>query len=197
MRREKCGVQNREFRMRNAECEMTTPNSELRTQNSRGFTLIEIVITIVLVSILSGLAAMIILQGVRAYSAEQSRSDVHYQSRAAMERMAREIRLIRWNTALAQADIATMSPMVLRYTDIQGNQMGFQLNLGEIQRTQDNAATWQTLATGVTAFNINYFRQDGVTPATAATLWFVEITMTDLQGSETLQMRTRVHPRNF
>ncbi len=178
---------------------MANSQTVTRTPNSKGFTLIEMVITIVLVSILSGLAAMIILQGVRAYSDEQGRSDVHYQARLAMERMARELRLIRWNGALAQADITTMNPTLLRYTDIQGNQMGFQLNLGlgEIQRTQDNAATWQTLATGVTALNFNYFQQDGISPATAGTLRFVEVTMTDLQGSDTLQIRTRVHPRNF
>ena len=197
MRRVKRGVQNTGFRMQISECGTTTPNCAPRTPNSSGFTLIEIVITIVLVTILSGLAAVIALQAVKAYSTEQSRSDVHYQSRAAMERMAREIRLMRWNTALAQADVTIMSPTIIRYTDIQGNQMGFRLNVAEVQRTQDNAATWQTLATGVTALTFNYFQQDGVTPAAAATLWFVEIMMTDTQGSETVQMRTRVHPRNF
>ena len=198
MRRVKRGVQNRKFRTQNSECGMTTPNAELRTPNSKGFTLIEIVITIVLITILSSLAALIILQGVKAYSTEQSRSDVHYQSRAAMERMAREIRLMRWDTVLAQADITTMNPTLLQYTDIQGNQMGFQLNIATVQRTQDNAATWQTLATGVQLLNFSYFQQDGVTMAAdATTLWFVEMTMTDKQGTETLQMRTRVHPRNF
>jgi prepilin-type N-terminal cleavage/methylation domain-containing protein len=180
-----------------ADCESINPKSGIRNLKSQGFTLVEIVITIVLIGILSGIAAMIILQGVRAYSDEQSRSDVHYQARLAVERMAREIRLIRWNTALAQADITTMNPTVVRYTDIQGNQMGFRLNIGNLERSQDNGATWQTLATGVTALNFNYVQQDGATPAAAATLWFVEITMTDQQGSATLQMRTRVHPRNF
>jgi prepilin-type N-terminal cleavage/methylation domain-containing protein len=181
----------------NAGCD-TTDLQSANNPHSKGFTLVEIVITIVLIGIISGIAAMIILQGVRAYSDEQSRSEVHYQARLAMERMAREIRSMRWNTALAQADITTMNPTDVRYTDIQGNQMGFRLNIGNLlERTQDNGATWQTLATGVTALNINYFRQDGVIPAAAATLWILEITMTDVQGMETLQMRTRVHPRNF
>ena len=54
---------------------------------------------IVLVGILGTIAATIIMQGIRAYSDEQSRSDAHYQARFAMERMAREIREIRSNTA--------------------------------------------------------------------------------------------------
>ena len=67
-----------------AGCKMQNDNFELRTTNLKGFTLIEIVITIVLVSILSGIATLIILQGVKAYSSEDQRSDVHYQSRLAM-----------------------------------------------------------------------------------------------------------------
>jgi prepilin-type N-terminal cleavage/methylation domain-containing protein len=70
------------------------PHSALRNPQSNGFTLIEIVITIVLVTILAGLAAVIILQGVRAYSDEDSRSDIHYQTRLAVERIAREARQI-------------------------------------------------------------------------------------------------------
>jgi prepilin-type N-terminal cleavage/methylation domain-containing protein len=163
-------------------------------RTSRGFTLVEVVITIVIVGIISGIASLILLQGVRAYSDGQSRSDVHYQARLAMERMGREIRLVRSRTV---ADIPVMNPTLFLFTDSQGVQMGFRLNAGAVQRTQDNGTTWQTLATGVTALNFSYLQQDGVTPAAATTLWFVAIEMTDQQGSETLQMRTRVHPRNF
>jgi hypothetical protein len=111
--------------------------------------------------------------------------------------MAREIRLIRWNTTLAQADITIMTPTDLRYTDIQGNPIGFRLNTGAVQRTQDIVVTWQTLATGVTALNFSYLQQDGVTAATQANIWFVDITMTSQQGTDSLPMHTRVHPRNF
>ena len=161
---------------------------------SRGFTLVEIVITIVIVGIISGIAAMVILQGAKAYSVEQSRSDVHYQARLALERMGREIRMVRSRTV---ADIPMMNPTLFLYTDSQGIQMGFRLNAGAAQRTEDNGTTWQTLATGVTALNFSYLQQDDVTAATAPTLWLVVIDMTSQQGSETLQIRTRVHPRNF
>ena len=45
----------------------------IRNPESNGFTLVEIVVTIVIIGIISGIAAMIILQGVKVYSAEQSR----------------------------------------------------------------------------------------------------------------------------
>ncbi len=162
---------------------------DLQANNSRGFTLIEIVITIVLVGILSGIAAMIILQGVRAYSDEQSRSDVHYQARLGMERMAREIRLIRSATA---ADITAMTAINLQFTDITNAAVNYNYANPNIQR---NAIG---LATGITAFNFRYFQQDGATTTlAAANVWYVEIDLTATQGSESLQLRTRVHPRNF
>ena len=192
MRNAECGMRRKKLPLPFGERAGVRGKFEIRTPHPNGFTLVEIVITIVLVGILAGIAAMIILQGIRSYSDEQARSNVHYQARLAMERMAREIRQIR-----STADIPTMAGTTLRYVDVNGVQTGFQLTGTDIERTEDNGSTWQILATGTTAFNFNYFRQDGVTPAAAATLWFVEITMTSEQGAESLQMRTRVHPRNF
>jgi prepilin-type N-terminal cleavage/methylation domain-containing protein len=166
--------------------------SAIRNPNPNGFTLIEIVITIVIVGVLAGIASLIILQGIRSYSDEEARSNVHYQARFAMERMAREIRLIR---SASLTDITSMTNINLRFTDVNGAATGF--NWANPILNRWNGVGNDVLATGITAFNLNYFQQDGVTPAAAATLWFVEITMTSQQGSESLQMRTRVHPRNF
>jgi MSHA biogenesis protein MshO len=164
-------------------------------KNSSGFTLIEMVIVIVLVGILATIAATIIMQGVRAYSDEQSRSDAHYQARLAVERMSREIRLIRGN-----ADISVMNGTLLRFTDINGSQMGFRLNGGNIERTEDNAVSWQTLATNITGTGGNiftYLDDNGATTAASTSLWLVQIQFIATQGTESIDIRTTVHPRNF
>ena len=177
----------------------TTCNLEVlphgsNTGNEDGFTLIEVVITIVLVTILASTAAVFMLQGVKSYSIEQSRSNVHYQARLAVEQMAREIRLIRSQTA---ADISIMNPSDISFTDIQNNQVRFQLNAGSIRRSPDNGTTWQPLASGVTALNFSYLQQNSTSSISATTLWFVVIDVTVQKGSETLEMRTRVYPMNF
>lgn len=195
MRRVKCGVQNTESRIQNSEHGMTTPVSALRAPNSIGFTLIEIVITIVIVGIISSIAAMIILQGMKAYTTEQDLSDIHYQARLSMARMAREIRLIRSQTV---ADIPTMNGTTLLYNDINGTQMGFRLNVGNIQRTQDNGTTWQTLATNITGGTVfTYLDNTGAVTAAQTSLWIVQIQAAVTQGKESVTMRTTVHPRNF
>jgi prepilin-type N-terminal cleavage/methylation domain-containing protein len=172
---------------------MRTAEQQNRSQDA-GFTLIEIIITIVIVGIIAGIAAMIIAQGVRAYSDEQFRSDAHYQARLAVERIAREIRLIR-----SAADITTFTAIDLRFTKVDGTISGF--NWVNPMLNRWNGAGNDVLASGVTGFSFSYYRNDGVTaavlPADLNLLWFIDISMTDTQASEILQMRTRVHPMNF
>ncbi len=162
-----------------------------RNPKSKGFTLVEIVITIVIVSIIAAIAAAILLQGVQAYVAEGERSDVHYRARLAIERMAREIRLIRDQGT----DIITMTPSSLQFTDINGSNTGFTWAASTLYRW--NGTGNDTLATGITSFAFSYLQQDGVSAATPADVWYIDIALTSRQGAESLVMRSRVHPRNF
>jgi prepilin-type N-terminal cleavage/methylation domain-containing protein len=191
-------------KMQDAACTSSTPNSTLHAPNSKGFTLIEAIITIVIVGIISSIAALIILEGMKASSKEQNLSGVHYQARIAMERMGREIRLIRWNTTLAQADVTTMTATDLIFCDVTGKAVEFQLAGSVLNRRESATCSplawggWNTLSSsGVNPLTFSYLDSTGAGGATAANLWFVDINLTDTQGSDSLQMRSRVHPRNF
>jgi prepilin-type N-terminal cleavage/methylation domain-containing protein len=154
-----------------------------------GFTLFEVVITIVVMSIIALIAAMIIASGMSGYSGEVDRADVHYQARLAMERIAREARLIR-----SCADItAPANPSSnLAFTDINGSAVTFSVSGGTMLRGAD------LLAHGITSAQPFRFLDDAGNPVTACPgIWFVEVAVTATQGSESVRMRTRVHPRNF
>ncbi|HET8760374.1 MAG TPA: prepilin-type N-terminal cleavage/methylation domain-containing protein, partial [Nitrospiria bacterium] len=81
-------------------------HSRPRIQDQSGVTLIELVITIVIVGIIAATTSLLLLTGVREYSAQDARVTITTQGRLSLERMAREIRLIRSRTA---ADIPTMT----------------------------------------------------------------------------------------
>jgi prepilin-type N-terminal cleavage/methylation domain-containing protein len=202
MRISECGSRNeKQNRMQDGDREGRTQSSELRIPSSRGFTLIEAIITIVIVGIISSIAALIILEGMTASSKEQNLSSVHYQARIAMERMAREIRLIRSQTV---GDIPTMAAADLIFCDMTGKAVEFQL-AGTVLNRRESATcsplawgAWNALSSsGVNPLTFTYLDSAGAGGATAANLWFVDINLTDTQSSESLQMRTRVHPRNF
>jgi prepilin-type N-terminal cleavage/methylation domain-containing protein len=161
-----------------------------------GFTLIEIVMTIVLVSILAALAAVIILQGVRAYSDEDSRSDIHYQTRLAVERISREARQIRsCNDIIAPANPSN----TLSFFDVaSGGAVTFTINAV----TQTLSRGTDILATGITSTRpFQFLKRDGLTPTASCIdpddIWFINISVTDAKGKQSLPMRTMVHPRNF
>lgn len=159
------------------------------TSRNAGFTLIEIVITIVIVSILAALAGVIILQGVRAYTAEPPRGNVHYQTRLAVERIARETRTIQ---SCATFSIVSNPTGTLSFSDINGNPVVFSVLGGNLLRGAS------LLATGITSPTPFSFLASDLTATTACPgIWYIDITISDTQGASSLQMRTRVHPMNF
>lgn len=156
---------------------------------SGGFTLIELVLTMLILGIIAAVFSQFALQGIRSYSTEQDRGDVHSQARLAVERMVREIRAIRSATA---ADIPTMTATDLQFTDNLGQSVRFTWVANVLTRNG------QTLAVNVAPFAFTYFESDGTTVAASpAAMWFVQIALTAAQGGSSLPMRVQVHPRNF
>jgi prepilin-type N-terminal cleavage/methylation domain-containing protein len=176
---------------------LVNPRSEFRNPQSNGFTLVEIVLTIVLIGIVSGIAAVIIMQGARSASSVKSRVEAHEQARFAIDRMSRELLLIRSRAAVPVDDIIAMNATTLEYNDITGAHIGFRLNGNTLERYD---GSWQTLSTGITAPGgtlFTYLDANGNPTAAQAALWNIQVGLVATQGPESLTLRTTVHPRNF
>lgn len=161
-----------------------------------GFTIIELILTLLILGIIAAVVSQFALQGVRSYSAEEDRGNAHSQARLAVERVVREARSIRSCADIAGA--ATPSSATLSFTDVTGAAVVFSVAGGNLTRGAD------ILAQGVTSGSLQPFRflkKDGATPTTSCTapddIWFVEIDLTCAEGSESLRLRSLVHPRNF
>jgi prepilin-type N-terminal cleavage/methylation domain-containing protein len=166
--------------------------SRTAIRSRAGFTLIELVLTMLILGIIAAVVSRFALQGIRSYSAEQDRGDAHAQVRLAVERIAREARAIR-----SCADIvgAANPSAMLSFTDITGTPVAFSVAGGNLSRGAN------TLARGVSSAQPFRFldRSGAATVSCIAPndIWFVEIDLTCVQGSDRMQMRSRVHPRNF
>ena len=154
-----------------------------------GFTLIELIITIVLVGIIAGIGALVVLQGVNAFLAEDIRADLTTDGRLAIERMAREIRTIRSRTA---ADIPTKVAGTLSFVDLDGNPITYTSGGGSVTRNGTTLASATTAALGFL-----YFQQDGTPAGSAAQVWVIQVDLTLTTGGESQAFRIRAHPRNF
>ena len=94
------------------------------------------------------------------------------------------------------ADVTTMSATNLQFNDISANNTQFQ-RIGA-SAPYSITRNGNVLANNVQSMTFSYYQQDGTSVAsTTATLWFVVIDVIVQEGSQTLEVRTRVHPRNF
>jgi prepilin-type N-terminal cleavage/methylation domain-containing protein len=132
--------------------------------SQKGFTLIEAVIVIVILTVLGAIGAPMLLNATRVYIMERNILNTDAQAQLAMERMAREMRLI------DPVNITAFTANNLSFT-LNGAPVSYSLNAQkQLLRNTD------ILATGVSGVTFAYFRTDWITPATAASqIWRIQI----------------------
>jgi len=184
--------------VRGSEFGVINPQSAIRTPHSKGFTLIESIMTIVIVGIISGIAALIIIEAMSSYTQEQNLSDVHYQARLAAGRMVRELRMINSAGNIGTNAIGTITgnpTNSIIFTDQTGANVRFWLNGQTLNRTVGGVDS--ALAVGVTTLEFRHYDIASALTTSAPAVWTIEISLTDTRGSQSLPIRTRVYPRNF
>jgi len=129
---------------------------------SGGFTLIEMVVTLVVVGVLATIGATVMSGGFRSYFLGREIAQDDAQGRLALERMARELRTVR---STADLDISVQNQV--SFTDLEGNAIAYRRNSGtsQLERSQNGVAgTYRPLADNVSALTITYLHNDGVNP---------------------------------
>lgn len=171
---------------------------------NQGFTLIEMVVTIVVLSILGGVSAYTISHGARAYIASRTVVDTLSKLRVASERLAREIRTVRRKPATpSQYDFSTRTGNSLAFDRLEPDgvtvtTVSIDGSSNPITLEYDTPTGAQTLTDQVSSFGFSYYQSDAVTAATSnADIAFVEfeLVLVDANGN-TYPQRTRVALRN-
>jgi len=173
----------------------------------RGFTLIELVVSITVGAIISGSAGLLILNATRQHAEISARSELIDMGSAGMEVMLRYVREIRQDetpsgpapTLNGNAQITTASA-----TDLRFDTYGFRLNGGTIEITNDTAANWHPLITDVSGLTLTYYdRLNAVlTPLPLSTTLAKNVRRISIQidlarGPEGARLRTSFFLRNF
>lgn len=168
----------------------------------KGFTLIEIVMVIVLLSIISTTAALIIVTGTDSYVELGRISDLTTKGRAAVERITREVRLVRCSDTTPSTeclpdatDITTATSTEIAFVNKNDQVRGLRLNGTTIE--VNVGGTYYVLVDDVTAFNIDYLDNTGTATAVVGNMWAFEVTFTVTSVNRSLDFTTRIHPRGF
>jgi prepilin-type N-terminal cleavage/methylation domain-containing protein len=169
------------FGLWNLNSELRTPNSELQ----RGFTLIEMLVVIVILSIVSAITIKFLVDSLRVYTMTVNQKTLFDEGKLALERMCRDIRDARSITGVTASSITFVRDDATAY-DIAGETIIFQLNAGILQKVKASPASTSTMASNVTAF--------AVTNATNEILLTLTLQLT---SGENVTLQTRVYPKNL
>lgn len=163
-----------------------------------GFTLIELVITLMILGILGAAAGHALTGGALAFSGNADNLHALGKLRYASERMARELREIRRNGLNpAVYDITTMTAATLAFTRRDGTGVTFNTALPLLTLAYSAPAGTYTLTDEVGSLAFSYFQADGTTPATGtADVAFIAFDLVLTRNGNSYPQRTRVALRN-
>lgn len=171
----------------------------LRTgPRASGFTLVEMIVTLVVGAVLFALGGTVISNAFRTYFIGREITGDDWQGRLALERMTRELRTVR---STADLNIGTQNQIT--FTDYSGTSIVYRRNAGtsRLERSQDGGASWQPLADNINALTITYLRSDGVTtePYTglSANVYYITVQVTVSSTNVTATYRSTVKPVQF
>jgi len=166
----------------------------------RGFTLLEMVLSVVIIGVMAGILAPLFANTLSA-SAISSRSlDALADVSMAMQRMQREIRQIDFNAGSYQCDI--MSGNALRCVKNDAAQTQFYLSVSGkvLNLSYSSPAVAASLLDNVTSFQLRYLDSNSLATSDPALMTQVEIALSvntaDLSNVATLRTRVLLRDRS-
>lgn len=154
---------------------------------SRGFTLIEVILVVVLLGIVSLALTAAFVPTMQTSVIVDTRKDALQNARLGMERMLREVREARSITAGFTGTSLTFTNAA--NTSITYSWSGTPQN--PLQRGADS------LACCVQSFTLTYLQKDGSAATLPAQVWRIQADLQVLVGSETVELRSEVNPKNI
>lgn len=157
-------------------------------QRSKGFTLIELILVIVILGIIAVAGSLLLQQGLNNYFTNQAITDASWQGQIALQTMARRLREIRSPT-----DITTASATQLSFTDINNNAVSYQLIGSNL------LLNGSVLISGVNNASSSFAYLDSNTTTTAvlANIRYITINLAIAKNNVNYTLRTTIYARNL
>lgn len=156
--------------------------------NEKGFTLIELILTVVLVGIVAIAMTSAFIPTMTVSANVDNRKEAFQQGRLAMERMMREIREARSFAVCAPCPATS----TLNFTDARNGNIVYAWN-GTPQASLTRSGT--NISGNVEGYTITFFTKTGATPPNQGQIWRVQADLQVRVGDQIIQLRSEAHPR--
>lgn len=153
---------------------------------NKGFTLIELILVILLISILAEIGTYVLLTSFKANLTHQNLITANNQARMALERMTRDIHAIN-----SPASILTATSTQFSFTDISGSNITYQLTNNKLMRNAD------VLADDVTTLAFVYFDKNAIATNVPANIRYINVNLLISVGTAQSSIRTTIYTMNF
>ena len=172
-----------------------------------GFTLVELIVSMTVGAIISGSAAMLLMNAARHRSETAARADMVDAGGMALETLIRHVREVSQDECpndptpclMGNAQIDEAGASILHFDDF-----GFRLNGTTLEMTRNNGANWYPLLRDVSGLTFSYTGRDGaalgplpLSAARRAAVRSVTVAINTTRGAETLTLRTGIFLRAF
>lgn len=178
--------------------QLLTPSAAGPRPVEAGFSLAEVTIVIVVVSIAASLFSGMFLEAIRSYEYVDTEKGMLQEARYAEERISRELKRVRGNRFITQA-----GPRAFTFVDLDSASVGFSWSgvKGDPLVYAKNG-TARTLATGVDSLAFAYWRSDGaaavpVVAPSATDIWRVSVHLRLAKGSQSVSAVTAAFLRSL
>jgi prepilin-type N-terminal cleavage/methylation domain-containing protein len=155
--------------------------------SSKGFTLIEIIVVIVILAIVSAITIKFLVDSLRIYTMTVNQKTLFDEGKLALEKMCRGIRDARSITGVTASSITFVRDNATAQ-DIVGETIIFQRNAGAntLEKVKASPVSTNTMASNVTT----------VAVTNAANEIQLQLTL-QLTSGENVTLQTRVYPKNL
>lgn len=155
------------------------PRQPSYLRNAFGFTLVELIFTMMILAVISIVVGRVLFQGYNTMLTSEKISTTGWQGLISLNKITNDIHRIR-----STSDISTISSNQLAFTDVAGNSVTYSLSSGNLLR---NGAV---LASGVQSLAFTYLNSSGSSTSTAANVRYIKMTLGLVSTDLTLSMST-------
>lgn len=163
---------------------------------NKGFTLIEAVITMVLMVIVAYIVGAALSSGSKTFIMTDQRKEALDHGRTTIERMTREMRGLH---TLVGATNATS--VLLCFNAVGGTNISFRYSSPNVYRGEGNSpcptpGTENILSNKISTMGFSYYNGTVVDPSPPANTKVIKIDLTALEATESVPLRSEVRLRN-
>lgn len=159
--------------------------------NKKGFTLVELILTILVMGIIAVVSAQVLMRGIDTYSLITSRKDALQRARMSMDRMTDELALVN------SARLTAIGDTSISFTDALGAASDFRMVVTQTGQQLFRGSDF--LSSGIGLIDFDFYQSNGgaaIVPANARRI-NIELTIQTVGGYGSIPLRAEVFPRNF